>query len=192
MGIDLFTLAEYKAYVGISSINQDTEIKAIIPIASQMVKTYCRRTFVDYVNDAKTEVFGGGGERIFLSEFPVLAVSSVEQSVDYGSTYTTLVEFTDYAVDHEDDGIVPINTVDNLWPRLINGYKVTYTGGYEDVPDDLKVAAMDLATYYLKNDMAVKAQRAAGANTVQIEYITKNTLPSHIVRVLDMYLANVS
>ena len=192
MGADLFTLADYKAYANLTSPTQDTEIKAIIPIASQMVKTYCRRTFVDYVDDAKTEVFTGGGERIYLTEFPVLTVASVEYSADYGSTYTTLVEFTDYAVDHEDDGIVPIAAVDNVWPRLINGYKVTYTGGYEELPEDLKVAAMDLLTYYLKNDMAVKAQRAAGANTVQIEYITKNTLPSHIVRVLDMYLANVS
>lgn len=192
MGLDLFTLAEYKAYAGLTSPNQDTEIKAIIPIASQMVKTYCRRTFIDYVDDTKTEVFNGNSERFFVSEFPVISVTCVEQSVDYGATYTALVEFTDYAIDHEDDGIIPINTADGLWPRLINGYRITYTGGYEEVPADLKVAAMDLATYYLKNDMAVKAQRAAGANTVQIEYITKNTLPSHIVRVLDMYLANVS
>lgn len=191
MGIDLLTLAEYKAYVGINSTNQDTEIKAIIPIASQMVKTYCRRTFVDYVNDAKTEVFSGGTECLYLTEFPTLAISSVEYSTDYGSTYTALVEFTDYALDLEKDSIVPINTT-AIWPRYINGYKVVYTGGYEELPEDLKVATMDLVTYYLKNDMAVKAQRAAGANTVQIEYITKNTLPSHIVRVLDMYLANVS
>ena len=74
----------------------------------------------------------------------------------------------------------------------INGYKVTYTAGYEELPEDLKVAVLDLVTYYLKNDMAVKSQRDAGSNTVQIEYITKNTLPSHIARVFDLYVANVS
>lgn len=191
MGIDLITLAEYKAYVGITSTNQDTEIKALIPIASQMCKTYCRRTFVDYVNDAKIDVSSSGQDRVYLQEFPVLAVGSVEYSADYGLTYTTLVEYTDYAVDVEDGAVVPINST-GLFPKLPNAIRITYTGGYEEVPQDLKVAVMDLLTYYLKNDMAVKAQRAAGANTVQIEYITKNTLPSHIVRVFDMYLANVS
>ncbi len=196
MGLDLITLAEYKAYQGISSTNQDTEIKNLIPIVSQMCKTYCRRTFIDYVNDAKTETFSQACERIYLTEFPTLAVSSFEISLDYGLTYTALTEFTDYAVDNGDGTIIPINSSgyfpDSYFPKIVNGYRITYTGGYEEVPEDLKVAVMDLLTYYLKNDMAVKAQRAAGANTVQIEYITKNTMPSHIVRVFDMYLANVS
>lgn len=191
MGLDLFTLADYKAYQGLTSPNQDAAIKAIIPIASQMVKTYCRRTFNDFVNDAKIEVNSGGSDKLYLSEFPVLAISSVEYSTDYGATFIALAEFTEYVANLEEGYLLPIN-YDGIFPTALNGYKITYTGGYETVPADLKVAAMDLLTYYLKNDMAVKAQRAAGANTVQIEYITKNTLPSHIVRVLDMYLANVS
>lgn len=196
MATDLFTLAEYKVYQGISSTNQDTEIKNLIPIVSQMCKTYCRRTFVDYVNDAKTEVYSLACERIYLTEFPTINVASFEYSSDYGLTYTTLTEFQDYVVDNGDGSILPLNIngyfPSSVFAKTINGYKITYTGGYEEVPEDLKIAVMDLLTYYLKNDMAVKAQRAAGANTVQIEYITKNTLPSHIVRVFDMYLANVS
>ena len=87
--------------------------------------------------------------------------------------------------------IVPINSTGEF-ARAVNGYKVTYTAGYEVIPEDLKIAVMDLVKYYLSNDMAVKSQRDAGSNTVQIEYITKNTLPSHIARVFDLYKANVS
>lgn len=190
MATDLITLAEYKAYIGKASTNDDIAIKSIIPKVSQLVKTYCRRTFVDFVNDAKVETFTGGG-CLAPSEFPLLSVSSVEYSLDYGKTYVALVEFTDYAINTSADTIVPIST-DSTFPILINGYKVSYTAGYEVLPEDLKLAVMDLVTYYLKNDMAVKSSRDAGSNTVQIEYITRNTLPSHIARVLDMYLANAN
>jgi hypothetical protein len=58
------------------------------------------------------------------------------------------------------------------------------------MPEDLKLAVLDLVTYYVKNDMAVHSPKSPGTNTVQIEYITKNTLPAHIARVLDQYTAN--
>ena len=187
---DLITLAEYKAYAGISSDTQDTAIKSIIPKASALAKSICRRTFVDYVNDAKTDVFASGADRVYLKEFPVLAISGVEYSADYGVTYTALTEFTDYVVDLE-NGLVHFPLWESV-PQLLNAYKITYTAGFEAVPEDLKVAVMDLVKYYLKQDSAVKSQRDAGSNTVQIEYITKNTLPSHIQRVFEIYLADVS
>ena len=190
MATELVTLAEYKAYANITSTNQDAAIKNLIPKVSALAKNYCRRTFNDYVDDAKVELFKGGNY-LLLSEYPVLAVSSVEMSTDFGKTYTSLAEYTDFVLDVEEATIKPLNTLSTFTPH-INGYKVTYTAGYEELPEDLKVAVLDLVTYYLKNDMAVKSQRDAGSNTVQIEYITKNTLPSHIARVFDLYVANVS
>lgn len=188
MATDLVTLAEYKAYAGITSTNQDAAIKVIIPKVSALAKSVCRRTFNDYVSDAKVEVFKGG-LGLSLSEYPLLSISSVEYSADYGKTYTALTEFIDFVTDIEASTIVPIS---GEFPLILNGYRVTYTAGFETLPEDLKIAVMDLITYYLKNDMAVKSARDAGSNTVQIEYITKNTLPSHIARVFDLYIANVS
>jgi lysophospholipase L1-like esterase len=185
MGANLVTLAEYKAYAGITSTNQDAEINAIIPKASQLVKTLCRRTFVDYVNDNKEEVFAGGWSKLYLKEYPILAISSVEYSTDYGATYAELVEFTDYVLDMEDGSIASILYED--FPKHINGYKVTYTGGYETLPDDLKLAVLDLVTYYIKNDMSVHSPKAPGTNSVQVEYITTANLPAHIRRVLYLY-----
>lgn len=187
--MDLITISEYKAYAGITSTNSDTAIKNLIPKVSQLTKSYCRRSFIDYVNDAKTEIFDGGAY-LLLGEYPILSISSVELSVDYGKTYSSMEEFVDYTISNADQVILPINNTS--FAIRPNGYKVVYTAGYESVPEDLKLAVMDLVTYYLRNDMAVKSQRDSGSNTVQIEYITKNTLPSHIARVLDLYLANVS
>lgn len=190
MPADLITLAEYKAYAGISSDKQDTAIKSIIPKASALVKSVCRRSFIDYRNESKVENFGSGSDKIYLGEFPIINVEMVEYSEDYGASYTNLVEYTDYVVNKEEGYLYFINWATT--PKLINGYRVTYTAGFEQLPEDIKIATMDLVTYYLKGDFTVKSQRDAGSNTVQIEYITKNTLPSHIQRVLEIYLANVS
>lgn len=184
MALDLVTLAEYKAYAGISSTTQDTEIKALIPKVSQLVKTICRRTFVDFVGESKEQVFKGG-PTLSLTEFPVINVMSVEYSDDYGATYTALTEFIDYVVDAELGEIEPVQ---KPFPYKLKAYKVTYTGGYEDgIPADLKVAVLDLIKYYLRNDMAVHSAKAPGTNSVQIEYVTNTNLPAHIKRVLDQY-----
>lgn len=187
---NLITLAEYKAYAGIASPNQDSEINAIIPKVSALAKSICRRTFVDYVNDAKVERFNGGFKTLLLKEYPVLAVSGVAVSYDYGATFTDLVEFTDYVLDPEEHSIVCISA--DEFPRLINGYQVTYTGGYESLPEDLKLAVFDLVTYYLRNEMSVRSNKTSGSNSLQIEYVNTTNLPAHIKRVFDLYTADYS
>jgi hypothetical protein len=186
MGANLITKAEYKTYAGIASTNQDAEIDLLIPRVSELVKTYCRRTFVDYYNEVKTEVFAGGYGSIILKETPVVQVLSVQISTDYGQNYSDLTEFVDWVKDG--DYIVSINP--RGFEPLINGYSVSYFAGYETVPQDLRLAVLDLVTYYRKNDGAIHSTKAPGTNAVQIEYISTTSLPAHIKRVLDLYVSD--
>ena len=190
MGLPLVTAAEYKAYIGITSTNQDAAIASVVPKVSELVKSFCRRSFIDYVDDAKTETFKGGENSFNLKETPLLAVSKVEYSDDYGLTYTTLTEFTDYVVDTETDQ-VSLVSVYYQDIKKVNAFKVTYTAGFPDgLPTDLKLAIFDLITYYLRHESALHTSKAVGANSVQIEYITNTQLPSHIRRILDLHCAN--
>jgi hypothetical protein len=187
MGLNLITKAEYKAYAGLTSANHDAEIDVLIPKVSQLVKSYCRRTFIDYFDEAKTEYFNGGTGSLILAETPVVQVLEVGFSNDYGQTYTTLTQYVDWV---EDEGyIVPISPAG--WAKQTKGYKVTYTAGYEVLPEDVKLATLDLITYYRQNDGAIHSPKAPGTNTVQIEYIANVQLPAHIRRILDMYKADV-
>lgn len=190
MGLNLITKAEYKAYVGINSTNSDAEIDSLIPKVSELVKSYCRRTFIDHYNDEKIELFIGG-DRLYLKEFPVDKVLLLEYSSDYGQNYQELTEFTDWVLDVNEDAIVPLNT-QKTFSEAINGYKVMYTGGYETVPQDLKLAVMDLVTYYRKNEGAIHNTKTPTSNSMQVEYITSTNLPAHIKRVLDLYVADYS
>jgi hypothetical protein len=186
MGANLITRAEYKTYASITSVNQDAEIDLLIPRVSELVKTYCRRTFVDFYDEAKTEVFEGGYGSLILKETPVTQVISVQVSTDYGKTYTKLTKFDDWV--QSNDFVVSVNP--RGFEPLVNGYKVSYFAGYETVPLDLKLAVLDLVTYYRKNDSAVHSTKAPGTNAVQIEYISTTSLPAHIKRVLDFYVAD--
>ena len=184
MGAALVTLAEYKAYAGLTSPSQDGEIAAIIPKVSQLVKSLCRRAFNDYVNDPKVEVSQGGFYKILLHEGPIINLIEVEHSSDYGASYKSLVEYTDFILDREN---ICIQRPTGEFPAGINAYKVTYTAGYEQLPEDLKIAVLDLVKYYLKNDGAIHSPKAPGTNTVQIEYVTTTALPAYIKRILDLY-----
>jgi hypothetical protein len=193
MALNLITLAEYKTYAGIKSTNYDKEIVGLIPRVSQFVKNYCGKTFVDYVDTEKVEYFNGGVSKLFLTENPVISINSVGYSQDFGKTYTNLIEYTDWILDNNaicslnTSAINTLITVNRGFPEVIRGYKVSYLAGYDDVPDDIGLAIMDLVTYYRKNDMSVHSTKAPGTNNVQIEYISTTSLPAHIKRVLDMY-----
>jgi hypothetical protein len=186
MATNLVTKTEYKAYMGITSTNSDAEIDFLIPKVSDLVKTYCRRTFVDFYDESKTEVFDGGFKQIILKETPVVTVSSVAYSADYGKTYTSLVKFTDYVV--RDDYVLSLNP--NGFAEQINGYRVIYFAGYETVPSDLKLAVLDLVEYYSRNNGAVHSSRDLNPNTTQINYVSSSNFPATIKRVLDQYMAD--
>lgn len=190
MAQNLVTVAEYKSYLGISSTNQDAAIAALIPKVSELVKSICRRTFVDFVDEFKTETKRSCTNRRFLvAETPLLQVSSVDFSEDFGKTYTTLVEYQDYVVDTETAAVEFI-----VYPYMdyqkVNAFRVTYTAGYETIPQDLKLAILDLIQYYLRNDSAVHSTKSTGANTMQIEYVSSTNLPAPIKRILDLYTAS--
>lgn len=189
MGKNLVTKLEYKTYAGISSVNQDSEIELLIPKVSDLVKTYCRRSFVDYTDDVLIQRSNGGFEKIILKEGPVIQVLSVEQSTDYGQNYTELTEFVDWVVDLDDNTVISLGK--RGFAEAINGYQVSYYAGYEAVPQDLKLAVLDLLTYYRKNDASVHNNRTpGGGGSVQLEYIMNTNFPAHIKRVLDLYVAD--
>ena len=186
MGADLVTLQEYKIHTGITSTNQDAEIKALLPQVSDLVKSYCRRTFIDYYDEAKTEIFSGGFKNILLKETPVVNIIAVSYSGDYGQTYTKLTKFKDWV--QQGDQIYSLDP--RGFAEQINGYKIDYFAGYETVPADLKIALLDLIYYYMRSDSAVHSTKSISPNTMQVEYITNTNLPAHIKRILDLYMAD--
>ena len=150
---DLVTLAEYKESEGISSPKEDLRLATLVPSVSQLVKTYCGNSLIDYYTTNKVETFSVDWDThlVQLTESPVNSIVSVEKRDSVSESYST-VPTTEYYLDSATDSVLYVtgSTYKN-WPRGPGAVKVTYKAGYSACPVDLKLAVFDLITYYLKD-----------------------------------------
>ena len=189
---NLITLADYKTAEGIQSTKDDAKLELLIESVSQLVKTYCNATFVDYYTNAKTELFNINYSESFiqLEEGPVVTTVGnkpvVYERENTTSSYNTLTEDTDYYID---EGLDSIYRLDTTFPKGPGSVKVVYKAGYATVPADLKLAVIDLITYYHKDEHKSR-QTIAGAsiqNNASTSQRNNVAFPDHIKRVLDLY-----
>jgi len=190
---DLTTLNDYKAAEGISSPKDDARLNFLIPSVSELVKTYCGNSFVDYYSTNKVESINVDWDTyiIQLTESPVNTIVSVEERDSYGSSYTTLTTGAyEYYLDTATDSV--IRTTDGSyknWRRGPGAVRVTYTAGYSVLPSDLRLAVFDLITYYLKDEHKERRSIAGASIQNQASSSQRNNVafPDHIKRVLDLY-----
>ena len=191
---DLVTLAQYKEAEGISTPKEDLRLNSIIPSVSQLVKTYCGNTFVDFYSSNKTETFNIDWDTysVQLTESPVNAIVSVEERESYSASYNTLTTGSyEYFLDTSTDSIFRTTGTGRYqnWQKGVAAVRVVYTAGYSAVPEDLKLAVFDLVTYYLKDEH--KERRTLAGATVQNQASSSQrnnvAFPDHIKRVLDLY-----
>jgi len=185
---DLTTLAEYKEAEGITSPKEDLRLATIVPAVSQLVKTYCGNSIIDYYSTNKVEEFNIDWDThiVQLTESPVNTIVSVEKRDLVTSAYTT-VPTTDYYLDKTTDSVFyVIGSAYRNWPRGPGAVKVTYTAGYSGTPADLQLAIIDLVNFYFKDEH--KARRTLAGATLENAPVVENVgFPAHIKRVLDLY-----
>ena len=189
--VDLITLEDYKTAKGLSSTSEDSKITPLIESVSQFIKTYCGRNFVDSYATERTEFFSifWGDEFVQLSESPIVEITGVFERDSFLSAYTPI---TNYYLDSENDSVYKIASdgVNTASFTKGNGsVKITYRAGWENTPADLKLAVIDLITYYLKEEH--KQNRSIGSSSMQNSSGNpapfSAELPAHIKRVLDLY-----
>jgi len=197
---DLVTLQQYKDFAGLQSIKNDARINVVIDQVSQLVKTYCGSTIIDYASTNKVEyknIKDLTVETIILDESPLIEVVSVQERTSQADSYVTLItENSDssgkyeYVVDDESDSIIRTNsTSTRYWPKGMKSVKVTYKAGYTSTPEDLKLAVFDLIKYYMKDER--KERQTIAGSTIENQVSSSLTgnigFPDHIKRILDMY-----
>ena len=191
---NLITLADYKDSEGIQSPKDDLRINSLIPSVSQLVKTYCGNSIIDFYSSNKEEDFDIYWDTfaVQLTESPVNTIVSVQERSGYDQAYNTLTTTShEYYLDLRTDSVIRTNQSGGRlnWHHGVGAVKVIYTAGYSVVPDDLKLAVSDLITYYLKDEH--KERRTLGAASIQNTASTSQrnnvAFPDHIKRVLDLY-----
>ena len=191
---DLVTLEEYKDAENINTTKDDTRLSALIVSVSQLVKTYCANSIIDFYSTNKTETFNidWNSHIVQLTESPIVEVSLVQIRGTYREAYTTLTTTAhEYFLDEKTDSIIRTNAGNTYknWPRGAGAVKVIYKAGYASTPADLKLAVIDLITYYHKDEH--KQRRTIAGASIQNETSTSQrnnvAFPDHIKRVLDLY-----
>ena len=191
---DLVTLEEYKDAENINTTKDDTRLSALIVSVSQLVKTYCANSIIDFYSTNKTETFNidWNSHIVQLTESPIVEVSLVQERDSYQESYTTLTTTAhEYFLDEKTDSIIRTNSGNTYknWPRGAGAVKVIYKAGYASTPADLKLAVIDLITYYHKDEH--KQRRTIAGASIQNETSTSQrnnvAFPDHIKRVLDLY-----
>jgi len=189
--MNLITLEDYKTYKGIAGFTEDSKITPLITSVSQLVKTYCKRSFVDYYATDLVEEFTITWERksLQLRETPVVSITSVAERDSVSSPYVTLGA-TDYYLDKSTDTVWRLSAGDFVsFMEGPGSVVITYKAGFSTCPEDLKLATIDLVNYYFKEDY--KTSRSIGTTTMQgsmSKGITGGAaFPDHIKRVLDLY-----
>ena len=191
---DLTTLNDYKAAEGINSPKDDARLNFLIPSVSELVKTYCANSFVDYYSSNKVDTLNIDWDThiIQLTESPVNTIVSVEERNSYGDAYVTLTTGNyEYFLDSATDSIMRTtngSTYKN-WRRGPGAVRVTYKAGYASLPSDLRLAVFDLITYYLKDEHKERRSIAGASIQNQSSSSQRNNVafPDHIKRVLDLY-----
>ena len=190
---DLITLAKYKEFEGIDSTTNDLKFQTIIPAVSQLVKTYCANSFVDFFSTNKTETFTLNWEShvVQLTESPIQTIVSVKERNAYSESYSTLTTTAhEYYLEPDTDSIIRTDSSGRFknFPKGVGSVEVVYTAGYSSIPLDLMLAVVDLITYYFKKEH--KQRRTLGGATLDnpgTSSLDSGGLPDHIKRVLDMY-----
>lgn len=185
---NLITLDEFKEYEGLSSSNDDLRLEKLIPSVSQLVKTYCGNSIIDFYNTDKVEVFSikWNTSIVQLTESPLVSVSLIEEKDSFNGEYIEL-QSGKYSIDYDTDSIFRIEGSQYRdWALGPSSVRVTYRAGYTSTPADLKLAIIDLVKYYLKDEHTQR--RTLSGATIENQGTGEGKgFPDHIKRVLDLY-----
>ena len=190
---DLTTIADYKDAEGINNPKHDLRLETLVPAVSQLVKTYCGNSIIDFFSTNKEEVLNilWDTHIVQLTESPVNALVSVSERPDQGSSYTLLSSGdNDFYLDKSTDSVFRTNSTGfSNWKKGPGAVKIVYTAGYATTPNDLKLAVFDLISYYLHDEH--KERKVLAGASIQNQASTSQrdnvAFPDHIKRVLDLH-----
>lgn len=143
----------------LSAAASDDEIEAALVWASAAAEAYCQRRF-GYVADDVIMVRPFPDRSAQLPDPPIVDVSLVEGWMPNPDTtqpqamaWVTLsnYQFTDDGTLYDTTGLPGVDPQCPSWPRLPKSLRVTYSHGFDPIPDAVQAAVFKAAGLYLTN-----------------------------------------
>lgn len=178
---EFLTLTDYKALNGIVGTQQDVQIQEIINAVNTFIESYTDRKFFLNTTDTSLNFSITPTKTLDPILLPIFEVGTITSLTDNVNSLS-LIEGTDYYYEEADS---TLRTLLTPWPVGRNSLTLTASLGLASIPEDLKLAASELTTNYLKREGA----RRSSMQTTPLTYepIQGNILPNHVRLLLDQY-----
>lgn len=173
----MITSTEFKSFIDLASSSYDTKIALIVAGVNKFIQNYCCNQLV---SGEVTEYFDGDevvDYELFLENR--INLSSVVVSYNTGTESVPVWVVEDRAdyIERLDEGIIKLDSV----RAGEKNYKVVYTAGFTltgesaNVPDDLKLGCLKLASAFF-NKSKSEGQGSEGLDGASISF-TKSITP---------------
>ena len=137
----LTTVPACKAFRSIPGEIQehDAELARLIPAVQAFLERECERTFEQAT---VTEYFHGHDwrDRLMVARPPIVSITNLWD--DLARVYATPLSAASYVIDDADAGVIRLDGL--TFSRGLKNIKVTYVGGFAEIPADLAQAAMEM------------------------------------------------
>jgi hypothetical protein len=185
--VDLITLIALKTDLKIrtSDANDttwDATLERIISGVSRAIATHCGRTFVEATDTASK--IDGDGSAILLVKWPILDITTLINDE------TTVVETTNWEV-YKERGHIEL-TDGSVWTKGLKKVTITYRHGYEDIPDDIQMAAIAWCSkkfFDIKDNRVGVSTRstADGSSTTYATSFVSKDMPDEVKALIEPY-----
>lgn len=191
--------AEVAAYLGLdtSIAAVSAQLTAVVPVAEDMVESYCRTIFVDTGSDVSKTVDGNGLGYIPLHTY-ISAITSV-YLVDKDGTNLSLISdcaIGPYAVyDRKGAGTMLESKTGFLFPKGVRNIKITGRFGFTTIPSEIKLACYVIIKHLFdvsEHNFLHKEEEFFGKNTVNVPYQDIHAVPKLAAQLLDKYRMNTN
>lgn len=192
------TLADVKDRLGESGAEHDTLLNRLIASLESMFDGYIapRRLIVPSAD--VIEYHSGRGPFLQLNRYPIVSITSIKEALDYDFTAAdALVADTDYRIVNDGRNGICLRIYSD-WAGAPDSIQVIYKGGYcaagvtpgageTALPDELREAAIEQATFFFKrrDDLGLSSVSFQGG-AIQ-KFAAMDLLPI-VKRVLDNYV----
>jgi hypothetical protein len=173
-----------------SYLVNDTENPPVfdpLQYASDYVRAYCRQSFT-YVEDDVVVVDPWPDSSAWLPEWPVESVSNVQAWLFDPSTgafsWTALTNWawTTQGRIYDTTPVVVgvMGAPYPSWPKLPESLRVTYTHGFQTIPDDLQSVVLRIAADVSDNPGSVHSEKVGDVTTVWANNPVAGTAGAHV------------
>ncbi len=152
---DLASIDDLNNFSQLAIDPSDTAAAFLLKVASGMVRRYLDQDITAAVADVEyCDPIAGC---VLLAQMPVKSVSLVETTTD-GVTWTT-VDPASYTVSKR-TGVVAARPWSGVqWGSDPESWRVTYTHGFDDVPDELKGVVCSVAARFYSTPSGIDMER---------------------------------